>query len=228
MSTKEKKPKKTRSSTKKATTTQLEAKIAELEAKLASLSAQVKPAEVKAPPPPKPAEVKAPPPPKPAEVKAPPPPKPAEVAPAYSTVSSTSYTGNRYYATRPRLAYHPSDKQFRGGQVAVTVQVSPPPQVEAPTPEPEPAPQPAPKEEPRRIEPPAPRVKYTGDNYYGTRRRLAYHPPDKQFIGTKPITFEETPSAPQVETPQTASQPKPKSSSWKAKGARAAEEYGRT
>ena len=218
MSTKETKPKKARSSTKKVTTAQLEAKIAELEAKLTSLSAQVKPAEVKAPPP-KPAEVKAPPP-KPAEVKAPPPSpaEPAEVAPAYSSVSASSYTGNRYYATRQRLAYHPANKQFRGGQVAVTVQISPPPQVEAPTPEPEPAPQPAPKEEPRRIEPPAPRVKYTGDNYYGTRRRLAYHPPDKQFIGTKTITFEETPSAPQVETPQPASQQKPKSSSWKAKG----------
>ena len=212
MSTKEKKPKKTRSSTKKATAAQLEAKIAELEAKLASLSAQVKPAEVKAPPP-KPAEVKAPP---------PPPPKPAEVAPAYSSVSASSYTGNRYYATRQRLAYHPADKQFRGGQVAVTVQVSPPPQVEASTPEPEPAPKP----EPRRIQPPAPRIRYTGNNYYSTRRRLAYHPPDKQFIETKPVTFEETPSETEVEIPQLASQPEPSQtssqskpkSSWKAKG----------
>ncbi|MBI3841690.1 MAG: hypothetical protein HY295_00855 [Thaumarchaeota archaeon] len=221
MSTKETKPKKPRSSTKKATTAQLEAKIAELEAKLTSLSAQVRPAETR-PPPPKPAETR-PPPPKPAETR-PPPPKAEEVAAAYSSVSSESYTGNRYFATRQRLAYHPPDKQFRGGQVTVTVQVSPPPKVEAPEPEPEP--QPAPKEEPRRIEPPVPRVKYTGTNYYSTRRRLAYHPPDKQFIETKPVTFEETPSAAEVESPQLASQLKPSQtssqskprSSWKAKG----------
>ncbi len=218
MSTKETKPKKPRSSTKKATTAQLEAKIAELEAKLTSLSAHVKPAETR-PPPPKPAETR------------PPPPKAEEVAPAYSSVSSESYTGNRYFATRQRLAYHPADKQFRGGQVTVTVQVSPPPKVEAPEPEP----QPAPKEEPRRIEPPAPRVRYTGNNYFATRQRLAYHPADKQFMEAKPVTFEETPSAnvetsqssSQRETAQTSSQSKP-SSSWKSKGAKAAEEYEKT
>ena len=163
MSTKETKPKKPRSSTKKATTAQLEAKIAELEAKLTSLSAHVKPAETR-PPPPKPAETR-PPPPKPAETR-PPPPKAEEVAPAYSSVSSESYTGNRYFATRQRLAYHPADKQF---------------------------------------------------------------------MEAKPVTFEETPSAnveasqssSQRETAQTSSQSKP-SSSWKSKGAKAAEEYEKT
>jgi len=222
MSTKETKPKKPHSSTKKATTAHLEAKIAELEAKLASLSAQVKPAETRPspPPPPKPAETRPspPPPPKPAETRPspPPPPKVEEVAAAYSSVSSASYSGNRYFATRQRLAYHPPDKQFRRGQVTVTVQVSPPPKVEAPEP------QPAPKEEPRRIEPPVPRIRYTGNNYFATRQRLAYHPPDKQFMEAKLVIFEETPSAANLETSQlepsqTSSQSKPRSS-WKAKG----------
>ena len=196
--------------TKKATKADLEAKIAELEAKLSSLSAQIS---------------------KPAEVKAPPPQPESEVAPAYSTVSSTKYTGDQYYATRQRLAYHPPDKQFRGGQVTVTVQEAPP----KPAPAPEPEPQPEPKrEKPQRMEErPAPRVKYTGDNYYRTRQRLAYHPADKQFLEPKPVTFEETPSAYEDEPPQPSSQTEsPKSSSqsksrssWRAKGARAAEEY---
>jgi hypothetical protein len=55
-----------------------------------------------------------------------------EVSPAYATISSTGYTGNRYFATRARLAYHPPNKQFRGGETIA----------EAPTPEP---PKPKPK-----------------------------------------------------------------------------------
>ena len=203
--------------TKKATKADLEAKIAELEAKLNTLSTQVKPT----PPPPKHAETRA----------SPPKPEP-EVAPAYSTTSSTKYSGNRYYATRQRLAYHPADKQFKGGQVAQTVQVSPPPK-SAPEPAPEPQQEPK-KEKPKRMEVPAPKVNYyTGGNYYRTRQRLAYHPADKQFLEPKPVTFEETPSAYKDEPPQPSSQMEsPKSSSgskskssWKAKGARAAEEY---
>ena len=92
------------------------------------------------------------------------------------------YTGENYYRTRQRLAYHPSDKQFRGGQVARTVQVSSPPK---PAPEHVLEPQQEPKKEkPKRTEEvPAPKVKYTGENYYRTRQRLAYHPSDKQFTG---------------------------------------------
>src|SRR2546422_6469367 len=41
-------------------------------------------------------------------------PAPGEIAPAYAKISSTTYTGNKYYATRARLAYHPPAKQFRG------------------------------------------------------------------------------------------------------------------
>lgn len=179
----------------------LEAKIAELEAKLNTLAAQAsKPAETKPAP-----QVQQRPPPPPSAAK-PTVPKPevaqtstqeAEVAPAYTT-SSSSYTGNRYFATRKRMAYHPPDKQFTG---QVTVQVSRPEPEPVPEPEPERA-EPEPqkqKEEPRRIEPPALTVKYTGVNYYKTRRRLAYHPPDKQFIETVAVKFEEAPTAAQVE-----------------------------
>ncbi|HYL65558.1 MAG TPA: hypothetical protein VEU72_00220, partial [Nitrosopumilaceae archaeon] len=51
-----------------------------------------------------------------------------EVAPAYATTSSTGYTGNRYYATRARLSYHPPDKQYKGESVSSqTVKVAEPP-----------------------------------------------------------------------------------------------------
>ena len=224
----EKGTKKSRST--KATKADLEAKIAELEAKLNAVTAQLasKPAEVKPAPAPQPKpQAKPAPEPKPAEVKpkqtlpagytspkpevkAPPPapkaettetkPQVAEIAPAYAKIGSEKYTGNLYYATRRRLAYHPPDKQFRGGQVAVTVQVSPQP---APSPEPEPQiapePEPAPKKEPRRVEPPVPWVVYTGENYYRTRQRLAYHPPDKQFREPVAVRFEEAPTTVTVE-----------------------------
>jgi hypothetical protein len=170
--------KKSRSTKTKA---DLEAKIAELEAKLNALAAQAKPSETKPtspPPAPKP-QVQQTPPPKPQVQQPPTLPKPevsqtssskaqTEVAQAYASTSSSGYTGNRYYATRQRLAYHPPDKQFTG---QVTVQVSRP-APPAPEPEPvraEPEPQKQ-KEEPRRIEPPVPTVKYTGVNYYKTRQ----------------------------------------------------------
>ena len=41
-------------------------------------------------------------------------PEVGEVAPAYAQVSSSGYTGNKYYATRARLSYHPPNKQFKG------------------------------------------------------------------------------------------------------------------
>jgi acyl-homoserine lactone acylase PvdQ len=146
---KESKPRKPRSSTKKSTS-ELEAKIAELEAKLGQLSSKVKPAEQHA----RPAGTHSAPPPAPKPRPAPsgpthgtlpagmaPPPKPkevpasstssvssGEVAPAYATISSTGYTGNKYFATRARLSYHPPDKQFRGQSApAQTVQVAPEP-----------------------------------------------------------------------------------------------------
>ena len=124
---KEIKPRKPRSSTKKSTS-ELEAKIAELEAKLGQLSSQVKPAEQHA----RPAETRPTPPPAPKPKEEP---KSStssvssgEVAPAYATTSSTGYTGNKYYATRARLSYHPPDKQYKGESAAAqTVQVAPEP-----------------------------------------------------------------------------------------------------
>lgn len=120
----EPKPRKPRA--KKASTAELEAKIAELEAKLSSLSSQVSTGETRTAPPPR-ASPPPPPKPRPAET------KPAEtttasepigeVAPAYAKIGG----GNRYYATRARLAYHPPDKQFRGTQVATAAQAAPPP-----------------------------------------------------------------------------------------------------
>jgi len=150
---KESKPRKPRSSTKKSTS-ELEAKIAELEAKLGLLSSQVKPAESHA----RPAETRSAPPPAPKPRPAAsgpthgtlpagttPPPKPkeepksstssvssGEVAPAYATTSSTGYTGNKYFATRARLSYHPPDKQFKGEPTTQTSTSRP-----SPAPEPQ-------------------------------------------------------------------------------------------
>ncbi|TLY04645.1 MAG: hypothetical protein E6K87_02755 [Thaumarchaeota archaeon] len=99
---KETKPKRTRS-TKKSNTAELEAKIAELEAKITNLSSQVRPSETRP-------QTRAPPP----ESSYSEPPQPGEVSPAYATTSSTRYTGNKYFATRRRLAYHPPNKQYTG------------------------------------------------------------------------------------------------------------------
>lgn len=125
----ETKPRKPRST--KKSTSELEAKIAELEAKLNQLSSQVTPSEARSTPPP-PAPKPRPAasdqtPPKPKEKPKPSSVSSGEVAPAYATLSSTGYTGNRYYATRARLAYHPPDKQFKGEAQAATVQVAPAP-----------------------------------------------------------------------------------------------------
>jgi len=253
---KEDKPKRTRSTKKvkgASRAAELEAKIAELEAKLANLSSQVRPSEAR-PPPPKPESSYTE-------------PAPGEIAPAYAKISSTTYTGNKYYATRARLAYHPPTKQFRGTTASTTsaptpasslerelaAQAStstsrgtrpagmkqpekkslwkakgasyedytsqeekraPPPPREEPKPRPapsgpsrgtlpsgfKPAPKPEPKQAPKldiaeKMEMPqatgevAPAYAtisstgYTGNKYYATRRRLAYHPPNKQYTG---------------------------------------------
>ena len=54
-----------------------------------------------------------------------------EVAPAYAKISSTGYTGNKYFATRKRLSYHPANKQFTGSSTTTTTA---PPPVEPPKP----------------------------------------------------------------------------------------------
>ncbi len=289
-------------------TAELEAKIAELETKLANLSSQVKPAETRpaAQAPPRPAPQPEPAKPRPAAsgpthgtlpagMKPTPPPTPkeeprtgsyaapevGEVAPAYAQISSTGYTGNKYFATRQRLSYHPPAKQFKGESASTTTYSAPPPAPEPkpqrgtlpagmkpagskpthaesekrsmwkakgaeyenyvseeepkeaprPAPQPEPAkprpaasgpthgtlpagmkptPPPTPKEEPRTGSYAAPEVGevapayaqisstgYTGNKYFATRRRLSYHPPNKQFTGTATTTTTSPPPAPE-------------------------------
>ncbi len=303
-------PKRKRTRSTKSNTAELEAKIAELEARLANLSSQVqpsvaRPAETREspkpqarppPPPPKPAGAsrgtlpagfKAPPPPPPPKPEYTPStsaPEPGEVAPAYATISSTEYTGNRYFATRKRLSYHPPNKQFTGSASTTTTRTAPPPPPEPrpepkvsqtkgtlpagtkhdekksmwrskgaeyenyvseetrkapPSPQERPAPppprpaasgpthgtlpagmKPAPKPEPKPTPKPdvvsseipaavgevAPAyatissTEYTGNRYFATRKRLSYHPPNKQFTGSGTTTA----------TAQAAEPPKPK------------------
>ncbi len=234
-------------------------------------------------------------------------PEAGEVAPAYAQVSSTGYTGNKYYATRARLSYHPPTKQFKGKAAETvstyeappppppapeskpqrgtlpagmkpaeqqrtmsaesekksmwkakgseyenyvpeeeTYKAPPPPPAPEPRPQrgtlpagfkstPPPAPKPAPAPEPARqrpaatgpthgtlpagmkpTPPPAPKEEaraaeagevapayaqvsstgYTGNKYYATRRRLSYHPPNKQFTGSTAAGTTEAPPAP--------------------------------
>ncbi len=305
---KETKPKRTRS-TKKVTeeghTAELEAKIAELEAKLANLSTQVapetRPSQTSAPPKPAPKPEPAKPRPaasgpthgtlpagmKPAPKSAPEPsytysePTPGEVAPAYAQISSSGYTGNKYYATRARLAYHPPNKQYRGSTASQSSTTAPPPaqyyepepapstqrgtlpagtkqpekksmwkakgaeaaeayepqeqskpapkpaEPEQPRPRPaasgpshgtlpagmKPAPKPEPKPEPTytasaptpgEVAPAYAQISssgYTGNRYYATRKRMSYHPANKQFTGSSTTS----------ETIPTQEPPKPKS-----------------
>ncbi|MGB6464299.1 MAG: trans-sialidase, partial [Nitrosotalea sp.] len=49
-----------------------------------------------------------------------------EVSPTYAKLSSTGYSGNKYFATRPRLSYHPANKQFKG-EATKTIAAQPEP-----------------------------------------------------------------------------------------------------
>ncbi len=251
---KEVKPKRPRSTKKTAAAhaAVLEAKIAELEARLASLSPQAGTSEARQQK--RPAREE--------QTSSYAEPAPGEVAPAYAKISSTSYTGNKYYATRARLAYHPPGKQFRGTTTS-TARPSPPPSPEEYAPEPttssrdmpertrqqerrslwkakgasyedyvpeherrappprreEPKPRPAPK--PSRKHEVAEKTEmleaagevapayatisstgYTGNKYYATRRRIAYHPPNKQFTGASTTEAQPAP-APEPPKPRT-------------------------
>ncbi|MEO9307480.1 MAG: trans-sialidase, partial [Nitrososphaera sp.] len=44
------------------------------------------------------------------------------------------YTGNKYFATRKRLSYHPADKQFTGASSSTSTTTAPPPAAEPPKP----------------------------------------------------------------------------------------------
>ncbi|MGI0101596.1 MAG: hypothetical protein ACREA7_03250 [Nitrosotalea sp.] len=219
-------------------TAELEAKIAELEAKLTNLSSQVKPAEVKqthtAPPPaPKPRPTASGPThgTLPAGFKASPPPAPKEepkvtpstesahsadtsqtysgdVSPIYAKLSSTGYTGNKYYATRARLSYHPANKQFKGqATTAATTTTAPPPP---------PAPEPAQKPSSSRGTLPAGTVesekksmwKAKGAEYEDyvpeeeTRKAPPPAPTPSSSRGTLPAGFKASPPPAQKETPK--------------------------
>jgi len=117
----ETKPRKLRSTKSKS---ELEAKIAELEAKINQLSSQVQPSQTRSTPPPAPKPREAPRPSSESSTVS------SEVAPAYANTSSTGYTGNKYYATRARLAYHPPDKQFKGEPVVTTQKPAPTPEIQ--------------------------------------------------------------------------------------------------
>jgi hypothetical protein len=142
-----KKPRSTKKVSEGSNTAELEAKIAELEAKLSNLSSQVKQSEAPKPEPKpqqrpaasgpthgtlpagfKPAEA---PKPEPAQQSSYAEPSSGEVAPAYAKISSTGYTGNKYFATRKRMSYHPADKQFTGSSTTTTTA---PPAPEPPKP----------------------------------------------------------------------------------------------
>ncbi|MGI0072591.1 MAG: hypothetical protein ACREA3_02115, partial [Nitrosotalea sp.] len=58
-------------------------------------------------------------------------PEVGEVAPAYATISSSGYTGNKYFATRKRMSYHPADKQFTGSSTTTTAPPPEPPKPKA-------------------------------------------------------------------------------------------------
>ena len=180
---KEVQPKKTRS-TKKVTegsnTAELEAKIAELEAKLANLSSQVKPAEQK-----------------PAQTS--PPPKPAPSGPTHGTLPAGMKP-----AEAPKPEPKPQPRPAASGPTHGTL-----PAGMKPAPKPEAAPEPTTSaHEPSagEVAPAYSKISstgYTGNKYFATRKRLSYHPADKQFTGSSTTT---------TTAPQPAAEPaKPKS-----------------
>jgi len=217
---KEVQPKKTRS-TKKVTdgsnTAELEAKIAELEAKLANLSSQVKPAEQK-----------------PAQTS--PPPKPTPSGPTHGTLPAGMKP-----AEAPKPEPKPQPRPAASGPTHGTL-----PAGMKPAPKPEAAPEPTTSaHEPSagEVAPAYSKISstgYTGNKYFATRKRLSYHPADKQFTGSSTTTTSTTTTttAPPAPEPEHESQtstsrgtlpagmkPQEKKSLWKAKGSDVAETY---
>ncbi|CUR51323.1 protein of unknown function [Nitrosotalea devaniterrae] len=181
--------KKTRSTKKVAegsNTAELEAKIAELEAKLANLSSQVKPAEQK------PAQTSPPPAPKPQQ-------RPAASGPTHGTLPAGMKP-----AEAPKPEPKPQQRPAASGPTHGTLPAGMKP-AEAPKPT---APEPTTSaHEPLagEVAPAYAKISstgYTGNKYFATRKRLSYHPADKQFTGSST-----TATAPQV----SAEPPKPKS-----------------
>ena len=191
---KESPPKKTRSTKKVAegstNTAELEAKIAELEAKLANLSSQVKPAEQK------PTQTSPPPAPKPQ-------PRPAASGPTHGTLPAGMKPAEAP-KPEPKPEPKPQPRPAASGPTHGTL-----PAGMKPAPKPEAAPEPKTSaHEPLagEVAPAYAKISstgYTGNKYFATRKRLSYHPADKQFTGSSTTTT----TAPQV----SAEPPKPKS-----------------
>src|SRR5574340_953182 len=214
---KEVQPKKTRS-TKKVTegsnTAELEAKIAELEAKLANLSSQVKPAEQK-----------------PAQTSKPQP-RPAASGPTHGTLPAGMKP-----AEAPKPEPKPQPRPAASGPTHGTL-----PAGMKPAPKPETAPEVSAREPlVGEVAPAYAKISstgYTGNKYFATRKRLSYHPADKQFTGSSTTTATTTTTAPPAPAPEHQSQtstsrgtlpagmkPQEKKSLWKAKGSDVAETY---
>ncbi len=208
-----KKPRSTKKVTEGSNTAELEAKIAQLEAKLANLSSQVKPAETK------PAQT--------SESK----PRPAASGPTHGTLPAGMKS-----AEAPKPEPKPQQRPAASGPTHGTLPAGMKP-AEAPKP------QPAPETTSHPQEPSAGEVApayaqisstgYTGNKYFATRKRLSYHPADKQFTGSSTTTTT-APPAPQQHETQTSTthdthsegaKPQEKKSLWKAKGSDVAETY---
>ncbi|MHB8546487.1 MAG: hypothetical protein ACYDAJ_06945 [Nitrosotalea sp.] len=219
---KESPPKKTRSIkkvTEGSNTAELEAKIAQLEAKLANLSSQVKPAEQK------PAQTSAAPKPQP---------RPAASGPTHGTLPA---------GMKPAEAPKPQPRPTASGPTHGTLPAGMKP-AEAPKP------QSAPETTSSVHEPSAEEVApayakisstgYTGNKYFATRKRLSYHPSNKQFTGSVSTTSTVTTTAPPPPAPEpkhesqtstsrgtlpAGTKSQEKKSLWKAKGSDVAETY---
>ena len=216
---KESQPKKSRS-TKKVTevssTAELEAKIAELEAKLSNLSSQVKPSEAAPKPEPKPQ------------------PRPAASGPTHGTLPA-----GMKKTEAPKPEPKPQPRPAASGPTHGTLPAGFKP---AEAPKPEPAQQSTSYNEPSsgEVAPAYAKISstgYTGNKYFATRKRMSYHPMDKQFTGSSTTTTTAPPAPspspePERTEPQTqrgtlpaGTKPQEKKSMWKAKGSEVAETY---
>jgi len=214
-----KKPRSTKKVTEGSNTAELEAKIAQLEAKLANLSNQVKPAETKPAPAPEP---------KPQQ-------RPAASGPTHGTLPAGMKPAE---APKPAPAPEPKPQQrpAASGPTHGTLPAGMKP-AEAPKPAPETTTSHPQEPSAGEVAPAYAQISstgYTGNKYFATRKRLSYHPMDKQFTGNPTVTTT-APPAPQPQheshtstTPDTLpaeTKPQEKKSLWKAKGSDVAETY---
>src|ERR1700687_4866347 len=205
-----KKPRSIKKVTEGSNTAELEAKIAELEAKLSNLSSQVKHTEA-----PKPE------------------PKPQQ-RPAASGQTHGTLPAGMKQSEAPKPEPKPQQRPAASGPTHGTLPAGFKP-AEAPKPEPAHEVSSSGATEPGEVAPAYAKLSstgYTGNKYFATRKRLSYHPADKQFTGSSTTTTTAPSSEPEHDEPQTkrgtlpaGMKPQEKKSLWKAKGAEAAESY---